>query len=123
MQLIKKIEFYLKLFQNLYLCYINRLKCCLTTFEMQVCENNRVRKITRVKSKEGRQEMYGGAKGRDASAEELDRETGEVRSRLQWAEHVERMADGRLPKRAAELHVEGRRRRGRPMLRWERTVK
>ena len=26
-----------------------------------------------------------------------------VRSRLQWAGHVERMADDRLPKRAAEL--------------------
>ena len=26
-----------------------------------------------------------------------------VRSRLQWAGHVERMADERLPKRAAEL--------------------
>ena len=42
---------------------------------------------------------------------ELRKETGVqrslterlARSRLQWAEHVERMADGRLPKRAAEL--------------------
>ena len=32
-----------------------------------------------------------------------------ARSRLQWAGHVERMADDRLPKRAAEL-------RGRPRL-------
>ena len=39
-----------------------------------------------------------------------------ARSRLQWAGHVERMADDRLPKRAAEL---GRRRRGRPRLRGE----
>ena len=45
-----------------------------------------------------------------------------MRSRLQWAGHVERMADDRLPKRAAELRVEGRRRRGRPMLRWEDCV-
>ena len=37
-----------------------------------------------------------------------------VRSRLQWAGHVERMADDRLPKRAAELCEQGRRRRGRP---------
>ena len=29
------------------------------------------------------------------------------------------MADDRLPKRAAELRDEGRRRRGRPRLRWE----
>ena len=38
---------------------------------------------------------------------------------LQWAGHVGRMADDRLPKRAAELREEGRMRRGRPMLRWE----
>ena len=45
-----------------------------------------------------------------------------VRSRLQWAGHVEIMADDRLPKRAAELRDEGRRRRGRPRLRWEDCV-
>ncbi len=37
-----------------------------------------------------------------------------VRSRLQWAG---------LPKRAAELREQGRRRRGRPTLRWEDFVK
>ena len=42
-----------------------------------------------------------------------------MRSILQWAGHVERVADDRLPKRAAELRKQGRRRRGRPMLRWE----
>ena len=46
-----------------------------------------------------------------------------MRSRLQWAGHVERMADDRLPKRAAELREQGRRRRGRPRLRWEDYVK
>ena len=46
-----------------------------------------------------------------------------VRSRLQWAGHVERMADERLPKRAAELREQGRRRRGGPRLRWEDCVK
>ena len=46
-----------------------------------------------------------------------------VRSRLQWAGHVEMMADNRLPKRAAELCEQGRRRRGRPSLRWEDCVK
>ena len=62
---------------------------------------------------------------------ELREETGVQRSlterlvwsRLQWAGHVERMADDRLPKRAAELREQGRRRRGRPMLRWEDCVK
>ena len=42
-----------------------------------------------------------------------------MRSRLQWAGHVGRMADDRLPKRAAELREEGRMRRGRPRPRWE----
>ena len=46
-----------------------------------------------------------------------------ARSRLQWAWHVERMADDRLPKIAAELREQGRRRRGRPRLRWEDCVK
>ena len=45
-----------------------------------------------------------------------------VRSRLQWAGHVERMADDRLQKRAAELREPGRR-RGRLRLRWEDSVR
>ena len=45
------------------------------------------------------------------------------RSRLQCAGHVERMADDRLPKRAAELREQGKRRQGRPRLRWEDFVK
>ena len=83
---------------------------------LQVCENNWVRKIaTRVTTRADRRRV------------ELREETGVqrslterlVRSRLQWAGHVERMADDRLPKRAAELCEQGRRRRGRPRLRWE----
>ena len=46
-----------------------------------------------------------------------------VRSRLQWARYVERMADDTIPKIAAKLRDEGRRRRGRPILRWEDCVK
>ena len=42
-----------------------------------------------------------------------------MRSRLQWAGHVERMADERLPKIVTELREQGRMRRGRPRLRWE----
>ena len=45
-----------------------------------------------------------------------------VRSRLQWAGHVEMMGDDSLPKREAELREQGRKRRGRPMLRWEDCV-
>ena len=86
---------------------------------LQVCENNWVRKIARVTRADRR------------SFVELREETGVqrslterlVRSRLQCAGHVERMADDRLPKRAAELREQGRRRRGRPRLRWEDCVK
>ena len=46
-----------------------------------------------------------------------------ARSRLKWAGHVERMADDRLPKRAAELREQGRRRRGTPRLRCDDWVK
>ena len=46
-----------------------------------------------------------------------------MRSRQQWAGHVERMADDRLPKRVVELREEGMGRRWRPMLRWEDCVK
>ena len=40
-----------------------------------------------------------------------------------WAGHVERMEGERLTKRAGALRGEGRRRRGRPRLRWEDCVK
>ena len=80
---------------------------------LPVCENNWVRKIARVTTADRRRMV------------ELREETGVqrslierlVRSRLQWAGQVERMADERLPKRAAELGEHGRRRRGRPILR------
>ena len=82
--------------------------------KLQVCENNLVRKIARV-ARADRKRMV-----------ELRQETGVqrslterlVRSKLQWAGHVERMADDRPQKIAAELCEEGRRRRGRPRLIW-----
>ena len=48
-----------------------------------------------------------------------------VRNRLQWTGHVGRMAEDRLPNRAAELGLreQGRRRRRRPMLRCGDCVK
>ena len=86
---------------------------------LQVCENNWVREIARVTRADMRRmlelmEMTGGQRG---LTERL------VRSRLQWAGHVERMADDRLPKRAAELREQVRMRRGGPRLRWEDCVK
>ena len=91
----------------------------LQQHRLQVCENNWVSKIARVKRSDRR------------IMAELREETGVLssvterlmRSILQWAGHVERMADDRLPKRAAELREQGRRRRGRPILRWEDCVK
>ena len=46
-----------------------------------------------------------------------------MRSRLKWAGHMERMEGERFTKKADALRVEGRRRRGRPRLRWEDCVK
>ena len=45
-----------------------------------------------------------------------------MRSILPWTGHVEWMADDTLPMRAAVLREQGRRRRGRPILRWEDCV-
>ena len=42
-----------------------------------------------------------------------------VRSRLQWAGQIERMADDRLRKRATQLREQGKRRRGRSSLKVE----
>ena len=52
------------------------------------------------KSNEGRQEKNGGVKGRDWSAEELDRETGE--EQITVGRTRRKMADDSLAKRAAE---------------------
>ena len=86
---------------------------------LQVYENNWVKRIAGVKRIDKRR------------MEELREEVGVrgslrrklVRSRLKWAGHVERMEGVRLTKRADALGVEGRRRRGKPRLRWEDCVK
>ena len=95
----------------------------LAMTELHLCNSNKggkwVREIARVTRADRRRTV------------ELREETGVqrrlterlVKSRLQWAGHVEGMADDRLPKKGAELREEGRRRRGRPILRWEDCVK
>ena len=45
---------------------------------LQVCQNKNI------KSNEGRQEKNGGVKGRDGSADELERETGEEQITVGW---------------------------------------
>ena len=52
---------------------------------LQVCENNCMG-TKNSRSKEGRQEKNGGVKGRDGSAEELGRETGEEQTTVETRE-------------------------------------
>ena len=76
------------------------------------------------KSNEGREAKNGGVMGTwEETGVQRSLTERLVRSRLQWAGHVDRMADDRLSKRAAELREQGRRRRGRRRLRWEDCVK
>ena len=87
---------------------------------LQVCENNWVRKIARVTTADRRRMVV----------MELREETGVQRSfterlvgnKLQWAGNVERVADDRLRKKAAELREQGRRRRVSSRLRCEDCV-
>ena len=81
---------------------------------LQVCENNWVRRIAGVKRVDRRR------------MDELREEVGIqkclmgrlVKSRMKWAGHVERMKEDRLP-RMAYIHQErGKRKRGRPRMRW-----
>ena len=86
---------------------------------LQVCENNWVRRIVGVKriDKRRMEEMREEVGMKESLTRNL------VRSRLSWAGHVEQMEGERLTKRADALGVEGRKRRGRPRLRWEDCVK
>ena len=93
----------------------------LQQHRLQVCENNWVRKIARVTRADRRRMVE--LSQREETGVQWSLTERLMRSRLQWAGHVERMADERLPKRAVELREQGRRRRGRPRLRWEDCVK
>ena len=98
-------------------CMYGKETLTLTELQQQwlkVCEDNWV--LTNCKSNEGIQKKNGRGEETGVQRSLIERM---VRSRLQWTGHVERMADNRLPTRAAELREEGRRRRGRPMLRSE----
>ena len=81
---------------------------------LQVCENNWVRRIAGVKRVD-RMRM-----------DELREEVGIqkclmgrlVKSRMKWAGHVERMKEDRLPRMAYVYQERGKRKRGRPRMRW-----
>ena len=85
---------------------------------LQVCENNWMRRIVGVKRADRRR--LDGIREEIGMTRSLTERV--IRGRLRWAGHVERMDDGRLPKRAMS-HVEvGRRGRGSPLLRWKDCV-
>ena len=83
--------------------------------KLQVCENNWVQRITRTKRVDRRR------------MNDLRKEVGMqcsltgrlVRSRMRWAGHLVRMDASKLAKRAEVEKHQGRRKRGRPQLRWE----
>ena len=83
--------------------------------KLQVCENNWVRRITRTKRVDRRR------------IKDLRKDVGMqcnltgrlVRSRIRWAGHLVRMDASKLAKRAEVEKYQGRRKRGRPQLRWE----
>ena len=76
---------------------------------LQVGKNNLARKIARVT----RADMKRMVELREETGVQRSLTERLSRSRLQWAGHIERMADDRLPKIAAELREQGRRRGGR----------
>ena len=81
---------------------------------LQVCENNWVRRIATVKRVDRRR------------MDELREEVGKhkclmgrlMKSRLKLAGHVERMNEDRLPSMAYVHQERGKRKRGRPRMRW-----
>ena len=87
--------------------------------KLQVCENNWVRRITKTKRVDRRR------------MNDLRKEVGMqcsltgrlVRSRMRWAGHLVRMDASKLAKRAEVEKHQGRRKRGRPQLRWEDCVR
>ena len=78
--------------------------------KLQVCENNWVRRITRTKRVDRRRMQC-------SLTERL------VRSRMRWASHLVRMDASKLAKRAEVEKHQGRRKRGKPQLRWEDCVR
>ena len=87
--------------------------------KLHVCENNWVLRITRAKRVDRRR------------MNDLRKEVGMqcslpgrlARSRTRWAGHLVRMDAGKLAKKAEVEKLQGRRKRGRPPLKWEDCVR
>ena len=87
--------------------------------KLQVCENNWVRRITKTKRVDRRR------------LSDLRKEvrmqcslTGRLmKSRMRWTGHLVRMDVGKLEKESRGGKHQGRRKRGRPQLRWEDCVR
>ena len=80
--------------------------------KLQVCENNWIRRIAGVRRVERR-------RMKDLREEVVTKAciVGKiVQSRIQWAGHMVRMKDDKLPKRSESMNQEGSRKRGRPQV-------
>ena len=87
--------------------------------KMQTAENKWVRRICKVKQ-EDRRKMK---EFREEVGMKKHLKMKVVGSSMRWAAHVQRMSEDRLSKRAWKAEEGGRRRRGRPKLRWKDCVK
>jgi len=47
----------------------------------------------------------------------------DIKTKLQWYGHVQRMEEGRLPKKVMKWSPPGRRKRGRPKLNWAEGIR
>ena len=87
--------------------------------KLQMCENNWVRRITRTKRVDRRRMKDLRKKvGMQCSLQKRL-----VRSRMRWAGELVRMYASKLSKRAEMEKHQGRRKRGRPQLRWDDCVR
>ena len=86
--------------------------------KIHMAENNWVQRICKVTQKDRRK-----MKEDEEIGMKKHLKMKVVGSKMRWAGHVQRMDEERLSKRALKAEEGGRRRRGRPKLRWKDCVK